>query len=305
VAPIDGVITRWRVRNVEPPLGPLAVRGLALRVLRANGAPSFTGAGTSGYGLPQGNGVETFATRLPVSAGEYVALDDPEGMGIGVAGSAGMFSLKAPPPPDGIPASFEAENPSELTYNFDLLPVPTVSALAAAQGATANETVVGISGTSFEEVEAVTFGGASFGGIVIGGLPASSYEVRSEHLVTAVVPAGASSGRLSVGVTTPAGTATGSFDYVAPTSPAAPVSASAPTAAALSQAPSQVCIVPPLRGRRLKASKQRIRAADCKVGALVKRRGATARTGKVVKQVPKPGVSVPAGTKVKVTLAQP
>jgi PASTA domain len=295
VAPVDGVITRWRVRNASPSPGPTPLRGLALRVLRFNGGSSYTALSTSDYGLPAHTGIETFAGHLPVSAGEYVGLDNPEFMDIGVGGTEGAFRSVSPPLADSVTASFGTPQAGELTFNFDLLPTPTISAVATAPGANANETVVGISGSSFEEVEAVTFGGAPFAGVTIGGIPAASYTVRSEHLVTAVVPAGEPSGRLPVGVTTAAGTATGSFDYTAPVSPPGPL---------VSTRSAAKCVVPGLRGRKLKASKKKVRAAGCKLGRLTRRRGATARTGRVVKQRPKPGALVPAGAKVKVTLGQ-
>jgi hypothetical protein len=305
VAPVDGVITRWRVRNASPSPGPAPLRGLALRVLRFNGGSSYTALRTSAYGLPAGSGIETFASHLPVSAGQYVGLDDPEFMSIGTAGTEGAYRPVSPPLADGVTASFGAPLPGELTFNFDLLPAPTISALAAAPGVAESETVVGISGSSFEEVEAVTFDGVPFAGVTIGGVPAASYTVRSDRLLTAVVPAGEPSGRLSVGVTTPAGTATGSFDYLAPT-PASPPSAGASSKPSASNPPaaSDVCIVPRLGGNRLKGSKKRVRAAGCRVGKLSRRGGATARTGRVVKEAPKPGTVVPAGTKVKVTLGR-
>jgi hypothetical protein len=297
VAPVGGVITRWRTRNVSAQPGPTPQRGLALRVLRANGGSSYTALATSDYVIPAGSGVETFAAHLSVGAGQYVGLDDPEGMFIGVQDGVGSLARVAPPLSDGTTASFAPDETGELTFNFDLLPTPTISALAAAQGTGANETVVGVSGSSFEEVEAVTFGGTPFAGITIGGIPAASYTVRSENLVTAIVPAGEPSGSLSVGVTTPAGTATESFDYAAPDAPAV---LPAPPLATTPAAPR--CRVPQLQGQKLKASKKKIRAADCRLGKLTRRRGATARTGRVVKQTPKSGASVPAGTKVKVTL---
>jgi hypothetical protein len=67
--------------------------------------------------------------------------------------------------------------------------------------------------------------------------------------------------------------------------------------------PAPTCRVPGLKGRKLKGAKRRIRAAECRVGTLRKRGGATAKDGKVVGQHPRAGASVPAGTKVRVTLA--
>ena len=68
-------------------------------------------------------------------------------------------------------------------------------------------------------------------------------------------------------------------------------------------APGQTrCVVPSLIGRRLKAAKRKLRKADCGIGRVVRRNGASARTGKVVKQRPQPGKVLMAGTGVAVTL---
>ncbi len=64
------------------------------------------------------------------------------------------------------------------------------------------------------------------------------------------------------------------------------------------------CMVPKLRGKKLKASKKKLRKADCKTGKVKKRKGATGATGKVVKQSAKPGTILAPGTKVKVTLGR-
>jgi hypothetical protein len=75
------------------------------------------------------------------------------------------------------------------------------------------------------------------------------------------------------------------------------------TFAAAPVPPPTHCLVPKLKDESLKAAKRKIRSAGCSVGKLIKRKGASARTGEIVKQVPKPGTSVPAATKVKITLA--
>jgi hypothetical protein len=179
------------------------------------------------------------------------------------------------------------------------LPAPTIAQVVSSSGA-AGETIVGISGSDFEEVEAVTFGGTPFKGITLGGTPASSYSVRSDSLLTAVVPPTTPSGSLNVAVKTAAGIASSSFNYVAPTRPApagpAPVTTTGPT----SETPH--CTVPELKGKKLKSSKKKLRAADCRIGKVKKKGGATAKTGRVVKQNPKPGKALAPGTKITVTL---
>jgi hypothetical protein len=62
------------------------------------------------------------------------------------------------------------------------------------------------------------------------------------------------------------------------------------------------CVVPNLIGKRLKGAKRRLRKADCGIGSVVRRNGAGARTGKVVKQRPQPGKVLRAGTGVAMTL---
>jgi hypothetical protein len=80
--------------------------------------------------------------------------------------------------------------------------------------------------------------------------------------------------------------------------PSAPATTSTPPPAPLAP----TCTVPKLVGKRLKAAKKRIRAADCKVGHVGRKKGVTARSGKVVRQRPKPGAVLPAGSKVSLKL---
>jgi PASTA domain len=281
VSPVDGVITRWRVRGALYGPGADTSLGLALRVLGSDGGSNFTGIGTSAIGQPQTREVETFPTHLPIRAGQSVGIDVPNGLFIGEQTVTGLpFGEIKPALADGATAAPTMFSGEALEFNADVLPTPTIALLSPAGGTAPQQTMIGILGTNFEEVE----------GVAIGGTPAASYEVRSEALIATTIPAGLSPGRLEVTVTTPAGTASSTFDY-------APAPSAPP--------PAPQCVVPKLAGKKLKASKKRIRAADCKVGTLTKRHGATARTGKVVKQVPKPGVSVPVGTKVTVTLGRP
>lgn len=67
---------------------------------------------------------------------------------------------------------------------------------------------------------------------------------------------------------------------------------------------SRACTVPRLRLKSLKAAKRQLTKADCRIGKVGKRRGITARTGRVVKQTPKPGLVMAPGTAVNVTLGE-
>jgi hypothetical protein len=81
----------------------------------------------------------------------------------------------------------------------------------------------------------------------------------------------------------------------------APILAPSPSPSP-SSVPVAHCIVPKLQGKKLKAAKKKLRAADCKLGTVTKEKGVTAATGKVVKQRPKPGKVLTTGAKVRVKL---
>ena len=63
------------------------------------------------------------------------------------------------------------------------------------------------------------------------------------------------------------------------------------------------CLVPRLKGKSLNASKKLLRAAGCLIGNVRKLKGATARTGRVVKQHPRPNRSLELWATVDLTLA--
>jgi beta-lactam-binding protein with PASTA domain len=60
--------------------------------------------------------------------------------------------------------------------------------------------------------------------------------------------------------------------------------------------------VPKLAARKLQAAKTRSRLAGCAIGKVRKKEGATAKSGKVVKQNPTPGASLAPGTRIAITL---
>jgi hypothetical protein len=62
------------------------------------------------------------------------------------------------------------------------------------------------------------------------------------------------------------------------------------------------CLVPSLRGRSLKAAKKLLQNAECLIGDVRKLKGARAKSGKIVKQSPKPGALLAPWTTIKVTL---
>jgi hypothetical protein len=66
--------------------------------------------------------------------------------------------------------------------------------------------------------------------------------------------------------------------------------------------PPRMCVVPNLKGKKLKVARERVKKSACVMGLVRKQQGATARTGRIVKQRPKAGRTVPGGTKITVTL---
>ncbi len=94
-APIDGVLTRWRVRRGSGG-GLLIADTITLRVLRPTGTPNeFTASGTSdAHAVPGGSSdpidIYEFPTRLAVAAGDRIGLGTTAGAftHVGLGGSS-------------------------------------------------------------------------------------------------------------------------------------------------------------------------------------------------------------------------
>ncbi|HWA54876.1 MAG TPA: IPT/TIG domain-containing protein [Solirubrobacterales bacterium] len=270
-SPVDGVVIRWRMTGAYSG-GPFR-----LRVLRPTGGGAYMGAGTSNPQTPVGAPTtNVFATNLPIKAGDLVGLD-PEHSNdkIGTLTTNSALTTISYWDP-GLVDGAEGRAPdnqfhpgNELGFNADVLPPPSISAIGPAGGSVIGGTNVTISGDNFAEVSGVSFGS----------VPASAFKVDSETQITATAPPNAALVSVPIVVSTLAGRASSasSFAY-------------------------EGCTVPKLKTKKLKAAKKKIRAGHCKVGKVTKRKGATAKTGKVVKQQPKPGSTLAPGTKVKVTL---
>jgi hypothetical protein len=116
-SPVTGTIVRWRL-VVESTGTPFA-----LRVLRP-AVGGETGVGTSSQVTPTSTGAQTFATNLPIKAGDLISLDlvtssSRVGEAVPVAGST-VYQW-APPLADGSTAPQETTFPnSELGFNADV-----------------------------------------------------------------------------------------------------------------------------------------------------------------------------------------
>jgi hypothetical protein len=268
-SPINGTIVGWHLLDASG--GPFR-----LRVVHPLVPGTVMATATSAALIPSNLGLQTASTNLPIKAGDFIGLDTASSSDhIGVSSAVGStVGIWAPPLQEGLERSISLEIPSELAFNAEVQPPPTLTGLGTTSGSTSGGTAVTISGTDFEGATAVRFGAAA----------ASGFTINSEGQITATAPA-AAAGPVNVSVTTPAGVATSSqlFTYTPLT-------------------PAPTCIVPKLKGKKLKAAKKDVRRADCKLGKVKKLKGATAKTGKVVKQSPKAGKVLPAGSKVAVKL---
>lgn len=262
-SPVNGTIIRWHVTGFKG--GPFK-----LRVLTPLGGTNYLGSGTSAPVMPTSTATQTFATSLPIKAGQLVAVDnanatDEEGY---IATTVGSYSYFVPPLADG--ASKPAVGPStgiQFLYNAEVLPPPALGAIGPAEGPITGGTPVLIAGTNLIEVTGVKFGS----------VPAA-YTVESETVVKAVAPPGVAPGAVGVTVTTLAGvTAASNFTYTA-------------------------CVVPKLGAKKLKAAKKKLRRASCRIGNVKKIEGVTGKTGVVVKQKPTAGKVLAPGSKVSVKL---
>lgn len=267
VSPVNGAIVRWRVQGAKG--GPFY-----LRVLHPNGSGAYAASGTSLPATPSGTGIETFSTNVPIRAGDLIGIDPTNGADeIGIAPVAGAsFAFIAPPPLEGAtlaPSGTEAGK--ELELSAEVQPAPAIAAIAPFSGSIAGGTTVTITGTNLTAASAVKFAST----------PATGFTVDSETQITGTAPPSLKPGTVDVSVTTLAGTSptvrADSFTYTA-------------------------CVVPKLTGKRLKPSKNRLRQAGCKPGRVKKVHGATAKTGKVLKQNPKAGKVLAPGSKVNVRL---
>jgi IPT/TIG domain/PASTA domain len=265
VSPVNGVIIRWNITGFVG--GPFI-----LRVLTPVGGLSYTGGAGSAPEVPTSKATQTFATSMPIKAGQTIGIDNTNAsdeLGAFTAPGA-SFAFFKPPLAEGVTmASTTPTSGIELAYNAEVQPAPTITAINPASGSFKGGTAVTITGTDFEGASAVTFGGT----------PAESFTVNSESQVSAVAPPAAAGSKFPIAISTVAGTATSATTFA-----------------------STACVVPKLKGEKLIPSKKKLTKADCKLGKVKKIEGVTGKTGKVVKQNPKPGKALAPGTKVKVIL---
>lgn len=269
-----GLITSWStaswIPNPEQKLG--------LKVFRPAGPNTFTAIGQDDRTLTP-LAINTFPVSIPVQAGDLVALHVPShtespfnNCKLEDPGQINKFSYFEGNAALGTPTTFTEEYGENARLNVaaTVLPPPTITSLTPAAGSVKGGGVVAIAGSNFAQVKSVSFGST----------PGTAVSAASESQISATAPASATIGAVPVTVTTAAGTVTASTPFAY-----------------------EGCRVPKLKGKKLKASKKKLKKSDCKTGKVKKKNGATAATGKVVAQKPKPGTIAAPGAKVKLTLA--
>lgn len=266
VSPVNGTIVRWRIQDAEG--GPFY-----LRVLRPNGSGAYTAMGTSNPATPSGTGLQTFTANLPVRAGDLIGVDPTDGTDkIGTAEVPGAsYGFIFPPPFDAATVAPSGTiSGKEIELSAEVQPTPAIDSIAPDSGSALGGTSVKITGTNFTAASAVKFGST----------PATGFTVESETQITAIAPASTTVGPVDVTVTTLAGSSATTRD---------------------DQFTYEGCVVPRLKGKKLKPSRRALRRADCKIGTIQRIKG---KRGRVIRQNPKPGKVLASGTKVNVTVGK-
>lgn len=272
VSPVDGVILRWHLFGATVNYSDFARGEYRLRVFSPLGS-SYLGIGTSASsGQVQSEWkVETFATHLPIKAGQVIALELFNRAGLRFHSSPEVTSVFLQPAMADGEISEESSdwngvNGWVFPFSADVLPAPLVTGMTPPGGPFEEGAKVVLSGENFAEVQDVT----------VGAQPAD-FTVNSESEITVRVPPGSPLSSIPVKVFTAAGSAESppAFSY-------------------------EACIVPRLKGRTLASANRVVNKANCRLGVTRARAGKNG--GRVRRQKPPRGSAIPVGGTVKVTL---
>jgi hypothetical protein len=266
-----GVLTSWSTNA-----GPGAGQSLTMKVFRPVGPGTYSVVAHDGPRPLIPSALNTFPLSAPIAVlpGDIVGIHLLTGSGETACGFdttslADVTGWREGDQPDGGVFALE-ETGTEFRYNVSatLLPPPVVTGIGAPGGSIKGGTPVVITGANFATVKTVAFGATP-----------AAFAVNSEGQITATAPASTTLSKVPVTVTTAAGTASSATAFVY-----------------------EGCKVPKLGGKKLKASKKKLKKGDCKLGKVKKTGDATAKTGKVIKQNPKPGKILAPGVKVTIKL---
>jgi hypothetical protein len=123
-SPVSGIVIRWRINGASG--GPFRLRVLAPAGL----SMTYTGAGTSGPGIPPSTDIQTFDTNLTIKAGDLIGVDVPNPTDeIGLAAfptTQNFFGFWMPPLADGeTRAGTFGTSAEEVLFNADVATIPS------------------------------------------------------------------------------------------------------------------------------------------------------------------------------------
>lgn len=267
--PTAGVITFWST-NAAAGTGQL----FKMKVFRLVSGTTYTIVAHDGPRLLASGAFNQFPVNIPVQAGDLVGMHEyasgtvPNACEFTTGLSGDVNGFASTDPDDGASETFpliDFNGGSRLNLSATLSLPPGIASISPSSGSIKGGTSVTIAGHDFSGTS------VSFGAV-----PAKSFTVNSDTQITAVSPPGSARGPVDVRVTTAAGTtpvvAADKFTYTA-------------------------CVVPKLKGKKLRRARKALRRHDCRLG-----RVKGPRSGKVKKQRPKPGRVLPAASKVNVKL---
>jgi hypothetical protein len=220
--------------------------------------------------------LNTFSVSIPVQPGDVLGLNDANASTannacvIETGNPVDAFIGKASTDtPAGSDVAMASKASGKINVSATVVRAPTLGSIQPSSGSIAGGTSVLIAGEDFTSVTAVAFGN----------VPAASFTVNSDGSITAVSPASAAPGPVSLSVTNPAGksapTTAGTFTYVA-------------------------CVVPKLKGKKAKVARKALRNNGCRLGGIRGKKG-----GRVRRQTQKAGTLLPPESEVGIRLRKP
>ena len=235
--------------------------------------------------------INTFPVDIDVLPGEVVGNNDANAStvnnacGFTTGSIEDLLGVSETDLVDGLTGLFPL-NGSQTRLNVEATVAipPAIGRIGPTSGPTSGGTTVLLAGHDLTGATAVRFGS----------IPAASFTVNSDNAITSVSPPSGGPGVVDVTVTTAAGTtATDASDQFTYTPPLGPITAEVS------------CVVPKLKGKKLKAAKKKLKKAECELGEVKHKRGENARKGKTAKVIGQSALAgkvLPGGSKVNIKI---
>ncbi len=115
-SPVTGTVVCWRITDTTG--GPYA-----LRVLTPDNGNTYTGAGKSAPQMSTGVATQSFATNLPIRAGQAIGIDDPDSSPtdlLGVRFDVGTYLFWVGSLANGSTRAGQARTAGEIGFNADV-----------------------------------------------------------------------------------------------------------------------------------------------------------------------------------------